>query len=235
MVRLGLVALATDMTIEGDFARLFPPGVALHTTRVRFANPTTPENLRAMAPHLAEAAALLIPDRPLAAICFGCTAASALIGDEAVARAIGEGKPGVPVVTPTSALAGACTALGVRRLAVLTPYLPETTGPFVAHLEGGGLEVVRAHCLGLADDRAMAHIAPREIVAAARAADDSAAEALFLSCTALPALGLIDEIEAMLGKPVLSSNQVAGWAMLGHAGRAAAEPAGRLFSIPAAA
>jgi maleate isomerase len=79
--RIGLILLATDLTTERDVARLIEPDEAgVHATRVAYANPTTPANLRAMAPRLGEAAALLAPGEPLAAICFGCTSASVVIG-----------------------------------------------------------------------------------------------------------------------------------------------------------
>ena len=234
-VRFGLVALATDLTMEAELAVLLPPLARVHVTRVVFANPTTPENLRAMGPRLAEAAALIVPGVRLAALCFGCTSGSAVLGNEAVAEAFAAARPGVPVLTPTSALLAAAAWLDVRRISVLTPYLPQTTTPLVECFEAGGVEVVATRCLGLADDRDMARIVARDIVAAAVAADAPGAEALFLSCTALPALPVIEEIEARIGKPVLASNQVCAWAMLRAAGLSPARPVGSLFAAKAAA
>lgn len=214
-VRFGLIALATDLTIERDARRLLPQEEAiLHVTRVPFANPTTPENLRAMAPKLADAAALLVPDIPLSAICYGCTSASVAIGDAEVARAIGIARPGVPVITPISAAVQAFRALGTARIAVLTPYLAETTAPMLDYFDAAEITVTRCTCLGLADDRDMARLSDDTLLNAARAADTPDAEALFLSCTALPALPLIARLEAELGKPVITSNQASFWAML---------------------
>ncbi len=143
--RLGLIALATDLTFERDAARLLPPDeAALHVTRVAFENPTTPESLRAMAPRLTEAAGLLVPGLPLAAICYACTAASVAIGDEAVAAAVHAARPGVPVVTPISAALAAFEALGVARVALLTPYLARTAQPMVARFADAGMTVTRA-------------------------------------------------------------------------------------------
>ena len=228
-VRLGLVVLATDLTIEADLAVLLPAGAALHVTRVAYANPTTPENLRAMAPHLAAAADLILPGLPLAALGFGCTSGAVVIGHDRIDAALGAVRPGVPVTTPARAAVAGLRHLGVRRLALFTPYLPETTAPVAVHFAEAGLEVVRAFGLGLADDREIARVAPDAILAAAREADDPRAEALFVSCTALPVLGMIPAIEAALGKPVISSNQALGWAMLRAAGLRAPGP-GRLFA-----
>jgi maleate isomerase len=232
IARLGLILLATDLTTEPDVARLIGPGEAVvHGTRVAYANPTTPENLRGMAPRLAAAAAVLVPGVPLAAITYACTSASVVIGEAAVAAAVGAGRPGVPVVTPIGAGVQGLQALGARRIAVLTPYLRETTAPVVAHFERAGFEVVRALCLGMEDDREMARVSGPAIVAAARAADAAEAEALFISCTALPALGVVAEIEAALGKPVVTSNQACIWEMRRLAGLTAPVSGfGRLFS-----
>lgn len=235
VVRFGLVALATDLTMERDLARLFPEQAQLHVTRVVFANPTTPENLRAMEPRLAEAAALIVPGAPLAALCFGCTSGSAVIGNDRVAAAFATARPEAAAVTPSLALLAAASELDVSRIAVMTPYVPETTMPLIGLLETSGLEVVAAQCMGLEDDGDMARIVDDDIVAAAVEADDPRAQAVFLSCTSLPALELIEEIEARIGKPVLTSNQVCAWAMLRAAGLQPARPVGRLFAVKAAA
>jgi len=232
--RLGAVVLATDLTIEGDLAALLPPGAALHVTRIAFANPTTPENLRAMAPHLAAAVELIVPGVPLAAVGFGCTSGGVVIGDARIAATVAAVRPGVPVSAPAQAAVQGLAHLGARRIAVLTPYLAQTTAPVLDYFAGAGLEVVRAQGLGLADDREIARLAPEAILAAARAADDPCAEALFVSCTAMPVLAMIPGIEAALGKPVLSSNQALGWAMLRAAGLPARGP-GRLFAAGAGA
>lgn len=228
-LRLGVVVLATDLTIEADLAALMPAQAALHVSRVAYVNPTTPDNLRAMGPHLAASAGLILPGLPLAGLGFGCTSGSVVIGHDRIDAAFASVRPGVPVSTPARAAVAGLRHLGVQRVAILTPYLPETTAPVVAHFAAAGLEVVRALGLGLADDRDIARVDPAEIIAAARAADDARAEALFISCTALPVLALIPQIEAMLGKPVLSSNQALGWALLRGAGLHVNGP-GQLFA-----
>jgi maleate isomerase len=234
VARLGLIALSTDLTSEGDARALMPAGVALHATRVAFDNPTTPENLRRMGPRIAAAAELLVPGVRLGAVVYACTSASVEIGEAAVEQAIGAAHPGVPVVTPTGAVRAALHRLGARRVAVLTPYLAETTRPLIAHFAAHGVGIVRAGGMGLADDRDMARVSTRSIVEAAIAADAPDADALFLSCTALPALPAIDAIERRLGKPVVTSNQATWWLAMRHAGIAPAPAApGRLFRGPA--
>lgn len=217
--KLGLITLSTDLTTEFDFARLMPfDDVGIYGTRVPFANPTTPDNLRAMTPTLTAAVDLILPGEPLDAICYSCTAASVVIGDAEVAAAIHRARPGVPVVTPSGAALSAFAALGVTRISVLTPYLVETSRPMADYFQRHGLEVVRFACFGLDDDRKMARVSRDSIVNAALAIDDPRSQAFFLSCTALPAIGTIAEIEARSGKPVITSNQASAWSLMRHAG-----------------
>lgn len=224
--RFGLVALATDLTIEGDAARLMPPGCRLHVTRIAFDNPTTPGNLRRTGPRLADAAALLVPGVALRGVGFGCTSASAVLG-QGVQDALGAR---APVTTPTSGALRGFAALGVGRIALMTPYLPQTADLVGDYFAANGLTVVARRSIGRADDRDMALLPEAEVMAFALEADHPDAQALFLSCTALPALGLIDAIEARLKKPVITANQALFWAMLDQARIPASGP-GRLFEI----
>ncbi len=231
--RLGMIALATDLTSERDAREVIPAEQAvLHVTRVAYENPTTPENLRKMGPRLTAAAATLLPGISLAGLYYSCTAASVTIGDAEVVAAIQQARPDLPVVTPTDAAVQAFAALGVRRIALLTPYLIETTQPMAEYFIRRGLDLVSAQCLGFDDDRAMARISGDSIEAAALEADRPDAEALFISCTALPALTMIKRLEQRLGKPVVSSNQAGFWRLLHHAGlTASAKAPGRLFKV----
>ncbi|HWA45701.1 MAG TPA: ectoine utilization protein EutA [Hypericibacter adhaerens] len=235
--RVGLVVLATDHTTEPDFQRLVAgPGIGVYAARIPYANPTTPENLRKMQPALTAGAALILPGETLDAICYSCTSASVVIGEEAVRAAINAAKPGVPVVTPTAASAAALRALGARRIGILTPYTLETSRPLVRYFAREGFEIAAAACLGMEDDREMARIPPGALVDLARAATPADAEALFISCTALRAALAAAEIEAAIGRPVVSSNLATAWACLGLCGDDRSRPEiGRLMALPASA
>jgi len=223
--RLGLVALATDHTLERDAAMVTAgDDVGLYVTRVTFDNPVTDASLRALAPQLEDAAARLLPGERLDAIAFGCTSASAAIGDDAVRAALTATRPATPCATPTSALLQACAALGMRRLAVLAPYTAPVASALAGYLERLGLEVTALTYLDVEDDRAIARITPATIERAARAACSANAEALFCSCTALRACQLAPALERALARPVLTSNQVLLWQALRAAGVTTALP-----------
>jgi len=124
----------------------------------------------------------------------------------------------VPVVTPALAGRIGLEAVGARRISVLTPYLPETSASVVSYFARHGFEVLNLDCFGLEDDRRMARVTPDAIVAAAERAVAPEAEALFISCTALRAAEVAGEIEARIGRPVVTSNQASVWLTLRYAG-----------------
>lgn len=232
--RVGLVILATDHTTEPDFSRMVASArIGVYVARVAYANPTTPENLRAMQPSLAEAAALILPGEALDAICYSCTSASVVIGDAEVEQAIRAGKPGVPVVTPAAAAVAGLSALGARRISILTPYTVETSRPMAGYFRDRGFGIARFTCLGFDDDREMARISPAALVEIAKQATAPDAEALFVSCTALRAASVVAELESATGRPVVTSNQATAWMCLRLCGDGTARPEfGRLMTLP---
>ncbi|ACP23772.1 arylmalonate decarboxylase (plasmid) [Sinorhizobium fredii NGR234] len=232
--RVGLVILATDHTTEVDFQRLVASDrIGVYVARIPYANPVTPDNLRAMQPSLTAAASLILPDEALDVVMYSCTSASVVIGDEEVAAAIKAAKPEAAVVTPTAAAVKGLRTLGARRLSVLTPYTIETSQPMADYFAALGFTIDRFTCLGLTDDREMARITPKEIVAFAKEAMAPQSEALFISCTAVRAAGVIADIEAAIGKPVVSSNYATAWACLRLCGDNSARPElGRLMALP---
>jgi maleate isomerase len=231
--RVGLVTLATDHTSEPDFRRMVASDrIGVYVARIAYANPTTPENLRRMQPRLSEGAGLILPEEDLDLVCYSCTSASVVMGDDAIEAAIREAKPGVTVVTPPLAARRGLDALGVRRIAVLTPYTVETSRPMAGYFADHGYGIARFTCLGLDDDREMARITPDSIVAAAEAAMTGDAEALFISCTALRAAGVAAEIEQRICKPVVTSNLATAWMTLRLCGDDQPRPEfGRLMAV----
>ncbi len=64
----------------------------------------------------------------------------------------------------------------------------------------------------------------------AAAADHPDAQAVLLPDTALHTIGLLDQLDARVGKPVLTANQVSVWQGLRLAGEASPRPGlGALF------
>jgi maleate isomerase len=231
---VGLIVLATDHTTEPDYQRMVASrDIGVYVARIAFSNPVTPENLRRMQPALTQAAALLLPEEELDAICYSCTSASVIIGDQEIEAAIRSVKSGVPVVTPPAAGIRALKALGARRISVLTPYTVRTSRPMADYFTRHGFEIENFTCFDFDDDREMARIAPASLVELAVEAMAPAAEALFISCTSVRAAGVAAQIEKRTGRPVVSSNLASAWNCLRLCGDIAGRPElGRLMTLP---
>ncbi|MER8865249.1 ectoine utilization protein EutA [Mesorhizobium sp. M0751] len=232
--RVGLIILATDHTSEPDFHRMVASDhIGVYVARIPYANPTTPDNLRKMQPSLTAAAALILPDEPLDAICYSCTSASVVIGDPEIEAAVQAAKPGVPVVTPPMAAVRGLKALGARTISILTPYTVETSRPMAAYFTEHGFEIVSFTCLGFKDDREMARIAPKSLVDLAREMTAPQADSLFVSCTALRSAAAVVGTEEAIGRPVVTSNQATAWNCLRLCGDEMSRPEfGRLMTLP---
>ncbi|MBZ0123937.1 MAG: aspartate/glutamate racemase family protein [Roseovarius sp.] len=207
-LRLGLIVLSTDETLEAEARALLAPGCACATGWP--------------------------PD--LAAVGYGCTSGATVIGPERVAGLIGVAHPGVPVTDPMSAVVAALNALGAARIALVSPYVASVTGPMRAHMAENGIEVVRAVSFEQREDRIVGRIAEASTLAAIlAAAAGGGIDAVFASCTNLRTLGILDEAENRLGVPVVSSNAALMWHLARIAGRAqAVRGPGRLFATRAA-
>ena len=118
----------------------------------------------------------------------------------------------------------------MRRIALGTPYSPETTAQGKAHLEAQGIEVVNfANLEGVKN--IYAETAERAYKLA-RAVDRDDAEAVFLSGTGLPTLPALEPLEQDLGKPVISSASAMMWHALRSAGVGQSIPGyGRLLTL----
>ncbi len=216
---LGLVVLQSDESVEDDMRRLIPPGASLLVSRVPSGAEVTPQTLAAMERHLTGAAALFPQGKRFAAMGYGCTSGAAQIGPAQVAARLRAGAGAAHVTDPVTALIAACRALGLRRLGMVSPYVAPVSARLRGVLGAAGIDTPVFHSFEVAEESRVVRIAPDSLRAAAHAvAAGGGIDALFLSCTNLRTLDVIDPLEAALGLPVLSSNLVLGWHMARLAG-----------------
>lgn len=210
--RLGFVLLNSEETAGDDVRALVPDDVGVFCTRTRLADPVTVENLAAVGRDLAQAAALL--PEALDAVAYVCTSGSAVLGEEAVARALRQGQPGTRALSLFACALVAMRALAIRRPVLATPYLDEVNRAEAEALAAEGFAVQGIRGLGIASGREMCLVEPDAIVELALAADRPQADGIFVSCSALRSVEVIGEIERRTGKPAVASNQALVWRML---------------------
>jgi len=221
-LHIGLVVLASDPTIESSFRRMLTAfdGVELFVNRIAFDGEISVERLRDMEGDIRACAADILPGRPLDILLYGCTSASAAIGDQRVLALLKEAKPETKAVaTPVTGLLAATKALKLRRISVLAPYTPSVSEMLGGYIEGLGLKLTALHSLGLVEDWDNARVTPDILCDLAAGLDHAGADAVFLSCTALQGAEAAARLEARTGMPVITSNQALLWHGLRAAGQ----------------
>jgi maleate isomerase len=217
---IGVVA-PFDFALDRELWRWVPEDVSLYLTRLPFfTTPVTVEMAVACGDRRAVRRAtrdVLTPEPDV--VIYACTSGSFVdgaAGEEVLRRTIEDA--GAPAARTTSgALIAALRVLGVSRLAIATPYVEPVTRRLVAYLAEHGVSTVSSEGLGLLGN--IWRVTYSQVVEIVRAADNPAAEALFISCTNVPTYDLIEPLEQALGKPVLTANQVTMWAALRAMGR----------------
>ncbi len=215
--RIGLLVPSSNTTMESEFFRMAPEGVSIHTARMRLVD-ATPEALIEMAEDAGKAANLL-STAEVDVIVYGCTTGSLVGGVEWEERLVQriERETGIPTVTTIRAVVDSLKALEVGRVAVATPYTDDLNHLEREFLQSEGIEVATIRGLGIVrnvdigrTDGAVVKRLVNEV--------EGGADAVFISCTNLPTIDLIEPLEAELGRPVVTSNQASMWAALRSCG-----------------
>jgi maleate cis-trans isomerase len=183
------------------------------------------------AERLAEGAAQLADAKP-DAVMWACTSGSFVFGPEG-ARDQASGvaaAAGVPASSTSIAFVDALRHLGVKRVAVAASYPEDVARHFVDFLTAGGVEVLTMGSHGIVTAAEVGTLESDQVIAMVTAADHPDAQAVLVPDTAMHTLSVIDRLEAAVGKPVLTANQVTVWKGLQLLGPVPALPGlGSLF------
>ena len=229
---IGVVA-PFDFALDDEYLRWLGPGVGMYATRTPYLDvPVSIEMAEAVSEldDVVVAARALRAARP-AAVVYACTSGSfvaGLAGERSLCAAMRDAAA-APAVTTSGALLDALAALDVRTVAIATPYDEPVTDRLASFLAEAGHRVAGRAWLGLRAD--IAWVAATSVRRLVEAADTPAADAVFISCTNLRTFDLLADLEAELGKPVLSANQVSLWGALRAGNLPAAPVAQRLFQV----
>lgn len=213
-VRLGVLIPSANLLTEPDIYRMVPPGVTAHFSRMRFTG-DSPDEFRRMLDDLPKSCESL-SDARMDAYAFACTTGTMLYDDDFDAQVISTiaDITGRPATTTAAAVLAAFRQLRVTRVALATPYEDWLNAKECAFLQRNGISITAARGLGIKGAVEKAKQSFDTIYELARSVDGADAEAIFVSCAGLPAVELLDRLEAELGKPVVSSNQATFWQLL---------------------
>jgi maleate cis-trans isomerase len=234
--RLGFLLPPGNPTVEPEMIALAPEGVSVHFHRMAaYGAPGSlegqDERTRTMIDHIDGSVELLAPVEPNV-IVVAHTATSYCLGRQGEADLLArlQNSTGTRVTTAFASVVRALERLNVQRVALGTPYSPETTVQGKTLLEVHGLRVVNfANLQGVTN---IYKETAERAYGLARLVDREDAEAVFLSGTGMPTLAVLELLEQDLGKPVISSASAMMWHALRVAGVRQLIPGyGRLLTL----
>ena len=210
--RVGLVALSTDFSIEKDFNSIFLNlPIDLFVNRLPFYNPLTDKNLVKMTEKLTEVTENILPNQTLDAVAYGCTSGTIAAGIDKIINKIQLAKPNCKVTTPITSAVNALKHLSLKKISIFTPYPQPINEKVINYFKNEGFDVQSFASFNMESDLDIGKIDPNYLLEVLTKMDTVNAEALFISCTALPALEIIQKLENKIKKIVLSSNQTLIW------------------------
>lgn len=236
--RLGLLVPASDMVSEVDFHNYLPPSVVFYTARLhqpRDSGIGATDNYRGLvdsAPDAARSVALANPEL----LVYSCTSGSFFKGPHwhGELSAMLEDASGIPAITTSTALLAALATLKARKIFLASPYPEAVNRAEMEFLRPHGFEITAVMNFGCTKSQEIFGITPGKIVEAVLARRDEVKQndVLFLTCTGLRAVDVVETLEAELRMPVITSNSVALWLAMSRLGVDATKvKAGRLFQL----
>jgi maleate isomerase len=203
---------STNTTCEIEFRRL-PPDLQVHTARLgKDGNTPFSPSLNADIAYQSK----LLGSARVEVITLIQTSASLFADDyDAVTIKRMTEASGVPSLTSAQAIGEGLRALGASRIAMATPYSPEVIARASHYYESKyGMTVVASESLGAADAYAIGKMDAGMAQAAFGRIDRPNIDALVLPGGNFPTLEFIAPWERQFGKPVITTNQAALWAIL---------------------
>jgi maleate isomerase len=232
--RLGFLVPPGNPTVEPEMTALTPSGVSLHFARMNASGVTgsldgQEARNREQIESLDQCTTLLAMVKP-AVIVLAHTATSYTLGVEPEKALVAKMQAayGCPFITAFGSVVAALAHLGIKRVALGTPYAMVNTERGKALLEAHGLTV--PSYVSLPGVTNIYDETPERAYQLGRMADSPEAEAVFLSGVGMPTIAALDTLEQDLGKPVISAASAMMWHALRTAGVMASVPgAGRLL------
>ena len=210
--RIGLITLGSDFRIEKDFNNvIYGRDIDLYVNRIHCYNPLTNETLAKMADDITDVTKDILPDQKIDCVAYGCTSGTVAAGYDAIKDKVNLAKPEAKVTTPITSAIKALNVMGINKISIFTPYTKTINDSVVSYFEKENLCVNSLTYFDIASDLDIGKVDEDYLFEVLSKIDLEDSDALFVSCTALPVLSIIDQLEKKLNKIVLSSNQTLIW------------------------
>ena len=220
-LKFGVIAPSTNTVVQPEFDMMRPAGVTNHFARIHIPNdPLTGDDDFTRLIDNVRRELLFAVDRVMTAepdhLIMGMSSETfwgGLEGSERLKERIAA-RAGVAVTMGSDAARQALQRCGVRRLGVVTPYMPVADAEVRRFFTDCGFEVVRLLGLKCASPVLIAHVPAKELRDAILAVDGPDIEAVIQVGTNLAMARLAGIAELWLGKPVIAINTATYWRAL---------------------
>ena len=213
--RIGLITLGSDFRIEKDFNNIiYGKNIDLYVNRIHCYNPLTNETLAKMADDITNVTKEILPNQKLDCVAYGCTSGTVAAGYDKIKSKVNLAKPDAKVTTPITSAIKALRALDIKKISIFTPYTKMINDSVIDYFKKENIIINSLTYLDIATDIDIGKVDQNYLFEVLSKIDLEDSDALFVSCTALPVLSIIDKLEKKLNKVVLSSNQTLIWEAL---------------------
>ncbi|MDF0544809.1 Asp/Glu racemase [Sphingobium sp. H39-3-25] len=225
--KIGQIVPSSNTTMETEIPAMlrarelvYPERFTFHSSRMRMKK-VVKEELAAMDAE-SDRCAVELSDAQVDILGYACLVAIMAMGPgyhrQSQARLQGrtqETGTDIRVITSAGALVDSLHHMGVKKVALVAPYMKPLTQLVVDYIDAEGIEVVDHVALEIPDNLDVARHDPAklpDIVASLNIAD---AEAIVLSaCVQMPSLPAVATVEARFGKPVVTAAVATTFQML---------------------
>ena len=213
--RVGLIVLATDVMIEKDFLKVFSDVSAdLFVNRITNYNPVTANNLKKMINDITSVTEKILPGEKVDCVVYGCTSGTIVSGYNNIKKKINIAKPDAVVTAPSTAALNALKKKNINKISIVTPYIKNVNDDVVNFFKNNNFKITSNTYFDIESDVDIGKVDQDQLFEILSNIDHKNAEALFVSCTSLPVLNIIEKLEKKLNITVLSSNQALIWETL---------------------
>lgn len=220
MKRIGLIVPSSNTTMETEIPELLRRHSELngtqwtfHSSRARL-HTVDLESLACMV-NDGERCVAEVTDADVDVIAYACLVA--LMSRGAGAHVATEKRFGevaaesrknreIPIVSSAGALVRTLRELGLHRVAIVAPYMPNLTKLVIDYIQSAGIAVVDSISLSVADNLMVGRLDPAALPGYASRLNLSAADGIVLSaCVQMPSLSSVQRVQDQTGLPVVTA------------------------------
>ena len=210
--KIGLIALASDFMIEKDFNNVLKNiSINLFVNRIKSYNHLNKKNLIKMSKNITKVTSDILPGEKIHCVAYACTSGTIAAGFNIIKKKVIKAKPNTKLTTPSSSSINALKKFKIKKIAVFTPYPKKLNNEVIEFYKKNKFIVTSNSYFDISSDIDIGKIDNKYLFKVLSKMKLNGAQALFISCTALPALSILEKLENKLGIMVFSSNQALIW------------------------